>query len=233
MGSRQLRYLEVRREIERRIASGDYAAGAALPSENELAAEFSTTRMTVRNAMDALVGDGTVRRIKGKGSYVNDAGIRASRPIGFREMVRNANAEPSVRILSKCLREAGPLYARVFGIAPDDLLFHVRRLNCADGVPVSIERTVIPLALFPDIEQRDVAAFSLYETYAMYGHEVVAAREVLGVTRLGRRDANLLQVEVGHPVMTLDTLSVDAQGQPVECVAALTIGDRSAYSYLY
>ncbi len=231
--SRQLKYLEVREAIERRIERGYYKVGTALPSEHELAAEFSTTRMTVRNAMDALISSGKLRRIKGKGSYVNALENRVHANVGFREMVRNANAEPSVRILSKSCRAAGPLYGRIFGIGSSEPLFCVRRLNCADGIPVSIERTVIPLSLFPGIEKRDVAAFSLYETYAMYGHEVVGAQEVLGVTRLGQRDANLLQVEAGHPVMTLDCLRVDAQGQPVECVAALTLGDRSTYSYIY
>ncbi len=228
------KYLVVRRAILRRIERGDYALGTALPSENELAQEFETTRMTVRNALDGLVDEGVIRRIQGKGTFIAGLGeIANTSAMGFREMAENADAAPSVRLLSRTCRVAGPYYAELLGIDPYDAIFCVRRLNSADGVPVSIEQAYIPLALFPGIEDRDIEAFSLYETYAIYGHEVVGTQERLGITRLGARDAGLLGVEVHHPAIRLDCKSFDREGVTVEYVRARMLGDRGGYAFVY
>ncbi len=227
-------YLSIRRIIAERIERGDYPAGVALPSENELADEFGCTRLTVRNAVGELVDRGLVRRVQGKGAFVVSLwdGAEAT-GMGFREMVRVHDAEPSVRILSRSRRLAGPLFADLFGVDPEDEVYGVRRLNSVNGVPVSIESALIPLELFPAIEVVDVAVFSLYETYAMYGHEVVGTQEVLGLTELSARDAGLLRVRAGDPAMTLDCVSYDSDGRAVEYVRALNLGDRGGYVYTY
>lgn len=227
-------YLSIRRVIAERIERGDYPAGLALPSENELADEFGCTRLTVRNAVGELVDRGLVRRIQGKGAFVVSLwdGAEAA-GMGFREMIRAHDAEPSVRILSRSRRLAGPLFSDLFGVAPEDELYCVRRLNSVDGVPISIESALIPLSLFPDIEGVDVAVFSLYETYAMYGHEVVGTQEVLGLTELSARDAGLFRVWAGDPALTLDCVSYDGEGRAVEYVRALNLGDRGGYVYTY
>ena len=61
------RYLSIRKTIRDRIADGTYPAGTAIPSEHELSAEFDTTRLTVRNAIDGLVTQGLIRRVQGQG----------------------------------------------------------------------------------------------------------------------------------------------------------------------
>ena len=48
-------YMRIRRRIEERIERGIYPTGSMIPSENELAEEFGTTRLTIRSAVDELV----------------------------------------------------------------------------------------------------------------------------------------------------------------------------------
>ena len=107
-----------------------------IPSENELAEEFGTTRLTIRSAMDELVKSGQIRRVQGKGAFVGHKWFdEHERKGGFRQSVLASGATPSVRILARSKRYAGPYYADLFGIAEDDLLYSVRRLNCIDGEP--------------------------------------------------------------------------------------------------
>lgn len=232
--SHQPMYLRIRQEITDRIDCGVYGTGEALPSENELALEFGTTRLTVRSAIDALVEKGLVRRVQGKGTYVShdwvDDGARLG---GFREVARMRNAVAEVRILSKTMRPAGNYYAHLFNIDSSDVLYSIRRLNSADGEPVSIENTLIPLSLFDGIELLDISVFSLFEAYEMLGHKVALSQEKLGVEALSTRDASLLQVASGDLAFVLESLSFDEQGQPVEYARSLTRGDRGGYSYQY
>ncbi len=231
----ELRYLTVRRAIEERIADGTYRVGTAIPSENELAMEFDTTRFTVRTALESLVESGAIRRAQGKGAFVSPAWIGSGLDDtdGFRETVRSAHAEPSVRILSCAKREAGGHYASLFGLEPADILFSVRRLNMVDGIPVSIERALMPYALFPGVDEIDLSMFSLYETYKMYGHAVELAQERIDIEALSARDAKLLGVGAGSPALLLECLSYDGDGTVVEYARAWNRGDMGGYLYRF
>lgn len=64
------RYVRIRRTLEARIADGVYPVGSVIPTEHELAAEFSTSRFTVREALRELAGSGLVERRPGIGTQV-------------------------------------------------------------------------------------------------------------------------------------------------------------------
>lgn len=66
-------YRTLERNLRADISSGIYKPGSRLPSEQELVEEYNVSRITVRNAMDILVNDGYVVRIRGKGSFVSDS----------------------------------------------------------------------------------------------------------------------------------------------------------------
>lgn len=227
-------YRRIRRVLAERIERGEYATGSMIPSENDLAEEFGTTRLTVRNAMDELVESGQIRRVQGKGAFVSpkwfDEHVRRG---GFRETVRAAGSEPTVRVLAKSKRYAGPYYARIFGIAEDDLLYCIRRLNSVDGTPVSIEMTFIPCMLFPGIEDVDISVFSLWETYDMLGRKPARSLEKLDIEALGARDAGLLGLEPGDLALLLECLTFDESGQAMEYAKSFNRGDAGGYTYTY
>ncbi|MBN2292151.1 MAG: GntR family transcriptional regulator [Pirellulales bacterium] len=54
------------------MLSGRLKPGQALPSEPLLAETLGVARMTVRQAMVSLENDGLIRRVKGRGSFVDD-----------------------------------------------------------------------------------------------------------------------------------------------------------------
>lgn len=227
-------YMRIRRCIEERIERGAYPTGSMIPSEKDLAEEFGTTRLTIRSAVDELVRRGQIRRVRGKGAFVaQKVPAFFERTVGFRESVRASGGEPSVRILARSKRYAGPYYADLFGIAEDDLLYSVRRLNCIDGEPVSIEMTLIPCLLFPGIEDVDISVFSLFETYDMLGRKPDKSIEKLDIEALGARDASLLNLEPGDLALVLECMTYDSSGQAIEHAKSFNRGDAGGYTYNY
>jgi GntR family transcriptional regulator len=60
----------LQRELERRIASGEYPPGSKLPSGAELREEFDVSQQVVRTAIDRLRMRGLVETVVGVGVYV-------------------------------------------------------------------------------------------------------------------------------------------------------------------
>ena len=72
MGPEPLRD-QIAEVIRTRIADGVYPPRRAIPGEHALAAEFEVSRPTVRAAIEVLVAEGLLHRVRGKGTYVRGA----------------------------------------------------------------------------------------------------------------------------------------------------------------
>lgn len=63
-------YRQLSDRLAQAIVSGEYAAGAALPTEFALCETYGVSRITVRKALDELVGRRLVERRRGVGTFV-------------------------------------------------------------------------------------------------------------------------------------------------------------------
>ncbi|MEI3600100.1 MULTISPECIES: trehalose operon repressor [unclassified Oceanobacillus] len=66
------KYLMIYNDLVRKIEENGWAIGDLLPSENELSAEYETSRETIRKSLDLLSQNGYIQKIQGKGSVVID-----------------------------------------------------------------------------------------------------------------------------------------------------------------
>lgn len=60
------KYLMIYQEISQQIERGEWAPGVQLPSENELAERYETSRETIRKALTLLAQRGFIQKIRGK-----------------------------------------------------------------------------------------------------------------------------------------------------------------------
>lgn len=67
---KQPTYSIIVNEIRNSIMARSYAPGDSLPTENELALRYGTSRVTVRKALDVLCNENLVRSHQGKGYFV-------------------------------------------------------------------------------------------------------------------------------------------------------------------
>jgi len=64
--------LTIYHELSQKIQKRDLKPNTLLPSENQLVNQYSASRETVRKALNSLVHDGYIQKIKGKGSIILD-----------------------------------------------------------------------------------------------------------------------------------------------------------------
>jgi GntR family transcriptional regulator len=228
-------YLQLREVIRNKIEDGEYSPGLAIPSENELAATYGINRLTVRSAIDALVHEGLLKRVQGKGVYV--MGRIMERDLetlgGFTQTMIEKNARPSTKLLAKAKRAAGDKYARVFRIKPEEEVYYVRRICFADDSAVSLEEIFIPAALVPKLEGIDLAVFSLYEVYEFYGIKLKRASQTLDVTKLSQNDARMLGIDADQAVLLFECTSFDDKGRAIEFARTYTRGDKCNFNVAF
>jgi GntR family transcriptional regulator, N-acetylglucosamine utilization regulator len=63
-------YFQLAAALKVMLEVGTWESGARLPSERELEEQFNVSRAVIRPALDLLVGDGAIIRIKGSGAFV-------------------------------------------------------------------------------------------------------------------------------------------------------------------
>lgn len=89
-------YAQLAQELRRSVKDGEYAPGACVASEHELARRHKLSRVTVRRATEMLVTEGLLERRPGKGLYVRAASSANGTVV--KVIVGNLAWEPSVRV---------------------------------------------------------------------------------------------------------------------------------------
>jgi len=148
----------IARELEQRIASGDWRPGHRLPTEAELMAGYSCARMTVSRAVSDLAARGLVVRRKRAGTVVAHPPVQSSALVAIPDIqaeIEGRGRAYAHRLLTQAVRQAG---AEEHGLAGSILA--LQTLHLADGVPFALEDRLISLATAPEAETADFTAQS-------------------------------------------------------------------------
>ncbi len=213
-------HVQLRRALLADVKKRGLTVGDQLPSEPEIAAIYQVSRTTIRQSLNSLVTDGVVHRIQGKGTFLADpptAVPRLTSSGALTSFSRNLLAQghvPSVRTLTS-RRDPSPRPGTV-GHADDGYEGECRyllRLLLADGRPICLQETWIPLAA---IDGRDeslaadvLAGGSLYDALTAPPLELALHHGVETVS-VGRADAlcaELIECADGDPVLHAQRLA--------------------------
>lgn len=210
------------------IASGALPPGARLPSERELCERLSVSRATLRRALADLAAAGLVEAFPQRGTYVTAAplGEEPNALMSFTELGAGRGLHASAHVLESAVRASDLDEAEAFGLAPGADVFVLERLRLLDGIPVSIDRSRVPLALAPTLPATDFRTASLYTTLAAAGAAPARADYSVQARAADPRQARLLDVDPGTPLLLATTASRDATGRLLELGEMAYRGDR-------
>ncbi|MFB9803474.1 GntR family transcriptional regulator [Streptomonospora salina] len=198
-----------------------------IPSERELGERYGLSRMTVRQTVDLLVSEGKLYRVPGKGTFMARPKIEMSLALAsFSEDMRARGFQPGAQDLVRRVLPASGGTARAMGLEPETPVHHIERLRTADGEPMAVERSNIPVDLAPGLDTHSLAGRSLYGVLEQeYGIILDSGEQTIEAGVCDPADAKLLGMPQGSPVLSMRRRSF-ANGRCVEMATSRYRADR-------
>jgi GntR family transcriptional regulator len=220
-------YFQISERLREKI-TGEMNPGEKIPSENELIAEYAVSRNTVREAIDTLIKQGLVQRVKGKGTFVIGDRLQTglSHLASFTEEIQRLGMRPSSRLL-KLQRILPPSkIGNKLQLAEGREVFLVERLRLANGKPMALNASYHPCDLLPTLDQEDVCNGSIYHLIETKYHLSIGyAKQFLKPTIATEYEAELLQVKTGSALLQVEGVAYLVNDTPFEFATLLYRGD--------
>lgn len=182
------KYEEIASYIKEKITEGEYKANEQLPFEKDICEQFNVSKMTVKRALDLLVAEGLIVKRRGAGTFVKDISQTQIEDMTIKKQfsgltITMMGHDIKSHILSFKIINADKLVAENLKIQENDFVCFIHRVRYVDGLATVIEKTYMPLYLFPSIKISDVesSVYDYIEHKANYkiqsSHSTVRARK--------------------------------------------------------
>ena len=222
-------YYQIQRALMEKIHSGALTEGDLLASEEELARVYQVSRMTARQALHGLKARGYALSQKGRGTYVTKPKLEKNimHLRGFTEDMKQRGMVPSSKLLEQTVVSASEDVAESLKVEPETSVMKLRRLRLADGIPMALEESHIPLRPFPGLERINFAKQSLYYVLREnYGVRVAWADEIIEAVPATREDSELLTIPRRASVLSISRVIITTEQAPIEVARSRYRGDR-------
>lgn len=226
-------YQQIKLLITRSLQQGEWKPGEAIPAETDLAARYRVSQGTVRKAIDELATENLVVRRQGKGTFV---ATHAEEQIQYR-FLRLAPDDAKPRgmerhfIDCKRIRPPTPI-ARALELKGAEGAILVRRTLAQDDRPVVLDEIWLPAGMFKGLTAERLTdyigpMYGLFETE--FGVRMIRAEEKIRAVMADEATAEMLEVPVGTPLLSVERLSFTYGDKPVELRRGLYRTDKHFY----
>ncbi len=226
-------YHQLKMYIVSQIESGKLVSEQKIPSETELCESFNISRTVVRQAIKELRNEGYLTTEKGKGTFIARPKIiegLVQSLTGFHEDMVKRGFKVTTDILKQELGHGSQRVAQALRIEAGSPVIVISRLRRLNGEPSVFVTTYIPQELCPELLNEDLRNQSLYDLLEnKYKLEIRNGHRYIGVSLANEYEASLLNIEIGMPLIELESTSYLKNGRPLEYFHALHRGDRTKF----
>lgn len=190
-------------------------------TEQELTRRFRVSRSTVRQALQELANDGLVYRDRAKGTFpVRRVGIERPASLsvgGLIGYLADQGLEPSSVVTDVARAVPSEPVAAALQLSPGETVLSFARRIFAKGDPLSIAHIHLrsPEEFLPSAADLESAGSAIALLEARYGTTVSRSEHHVWARGAGAEEAAALGLEVGAPVLEVESLTFTREGRPL------------------
>lgn len=239
------KYRDLAAVLRDQIERGELPPGEKLPFTDELVTQYGYSKHTVRAAVQLLVDEGLVIARRRYGTVVRD---RRKVRIPLNRYQRSLDSQGQLGPFEAACKEQGlngemgkvtvervrdPDVAAKLGLPSEDALVCRRRQAMIDKQTVQFQSAWYPLdvAETANLEREGKIEGGIYRALIAAGIPAVEADERVIARAPTSEEAAELGTGTGIPVITIERVSKDAAGRPLEFLRVVAAADRLELSY--
>lgn len=231
-------------QLRAMIHSGELPAGSQLPSEPELAKTLNISRSTLRAALSYLENEGSILRRRGVGTFVADRRSLYNNlniNCGVTQIIKATGAVPGTSEMQFDIQPASRRLEESLKVPLGTPTIIIERVRTADDQPVSIsidhlavsrlpgavatEESIQRLRSFLELQQ-SIYAYVEEELNLAIAHATAWLRPMIADTNM----AKSLNVPLHSPILYLEQIDYDAEGNPLLLTDEYFAGDSFLFS---
>lgn len=216
------------KEIEENLRPND-----KMLSEREICQVYDVSRTTVRLALTELENMGYIYKQPGKGSFV--ASLNRDKQnlmdyYSFTEQMKQQGKEPQTKIIDFQKVYVNEYICGKLNVGPTDLVYKLKRLRLADGFPMMVEYTYIPVSDFPELTLDKLNEKPLYNVFNEDYHKIIKlAEEEFSASLVTEKEAAMLDVPIQSACLKLKRVAYDRTNKVVEFTISTARSDQFNY----
>lgn len=228
-------YEQIKNDIVYKIENNEYPPGVRLPSERQLAEEYTVSRVTVRQAIGELVNKGILQKKVGSGTYVRDTQVEQSlvQLKGIIEELRQHNYSVSIRVVEttyvKWSARNNLLWEKLH-LQKEQKIYKIKRVLLANNQPLLIDYNYFPEEIGKKYEMLDVSRDIIFRALEALGYHVDYANQKVSAKNASASQAHLLKIQERDAVLEVERLTFSASDIPLIYTRAIFVGSKYSYS---
>lgn len=209
------RYEQIAAYLADLVARAD--PGDRLPSEAELCERFGVSRMTARQAVQLVAGEGLIDRRRGAGTFVRARPVLRDlgSPLSFSGSMKARGMTASSQTLEWGEVSPDEDERAALGLGADARAYVLERLRLADGTPMALERAVMPADLALSLGE-GFQEGSLHEEFRRIGRIPTEAHAEVSARKAGKRERDLLGLSPSGIIISERRTIYDQEGHALE-----------------
>lgn len=200
--------MKIYEELAKKIDNKVWAVHDMLPSENELAESFETSRETVRKALNLLSQNGYIQKIQGKGSMILDVhkfSLPVSGIVSFKELADNLNLRSKTIVESIGYVEKGHAVYNQLDIN-NQPIWGTKRVREISGERIILDKDYFSEEYVP-LLTKEICQNSIYEYIENeLGLSIGFAHKEIVVEEVSEEDESLLDVQGYNVIVVIKSL---------------------------
>lgn len=224
----------IREDILEKILNETYKLGDKIPNEVDIAEVYSVSRPTVRQAIQTLVNDGYLERIKRRGTFVRDRKITQEfthQITSYDDEIHRKGLIPQTKIISFTVEQANEEVATHLNLDINDDVYKLTRLRYAGKQPVVLVTTYLPVKYLDNLLEIDFTTVSLYSKLTEMGFPIVSINRKLEVIKADDLSSTLLNVNNNEPLFYFHSTGFSNDSIPLEYSISWYRGDLNSFVF--